>query len=685
MKLLLFSFLIFANVHVAKAQVTFNDSNLKEKQVLQAVVSLVKTKHVAPKKIDDDFSKKMFKTYIDSLDTNKIFFLQSDIDEFKQYETKLDDQIKNNDLSFLYLTRKRYLQRVGETYTIFGNLVANGFEFYSNDYFVDPSERSFSKDQKELIKQIRIYFKREAFYFGFRNGYDSSMTQKEFDDYILDYSKNILPKKIENTYNNVNNLTNDILFYFYINSFISQLDDHSIYYLPIMHHRYKLSKSNNIYGYGFTSRFKDNFLIVEEIVSGGPAFNLQNFEAGDAILKVGFDNEEQANVIGYTLIDFFKLLNSKSKSEVIKLTIKKPNGTIKEVQIKRGTVATKDSYIKSAVVAKNNKKYAILKFSKFYNELYEGNMRNAAADFSKELKTLNENNVAGLVLDIRDNSGDTLETALKIISNFVKQQNIGIVKDNSNKAMNLATENETINWDKNIVLLVNEDNQSSAEFIANAFKDLQIGIVIGNTTYGNATVKQILDLNAPETTKNLTSDVGALILTTQKFYNTAGKSIQKSGVVPDIKYASKNKLVRENSLVNALNNDGVAASSKQVVIDNNRFAGIIKKSQARLASNKIYQYIINDKLQSDIDNITTLNSKEYKKQYDAFLKAAGTDPLENYNNNLVFTPSSESEEKALKKKVLIYEKRKEWLQSLSQDFQIEEGINILEEMNSLNK
>lgn len=672
-----FSFLLFITLLVTPMVATAQTNGAKEKEILALVLKTLKEKHVSPKKIDDDFSRKMFKTYIDSLDTNRLFFLQSDIDEFKKYETKLDDQINANDLTFYDLTRKRYFQRMTEAKEIYTNLFKNKFDFEIKENH-NPLIISFSKNKYELYKNWSRFIKSEILY-NLRDVNISDLSQGKFNEIIQDFAINKIAAINHQSWYNVDNMTNDLVLEFFLNSMVIQYENNSAYLLPFNVIEYFTKKNDKQKGLGFTFNLKENFIAVADIIIGGPAWKTKKIDIGDIILKIAFDEENPVNISGFSIFDVVKLTKSK-KANVVTITIKKPNGSIEVVPIKRGVVSTNDSYIKSSIVEKNKAKYAVISFSRFYNELDEDEMRNSQDDFLKTLLALNKAKVQGLVLDMRGNMGGSLESATKILGNFISKNIVVQYKNNDNILNVLKTETETKTWNKSIVLLVDTQSKSSTEMIANAFKEYNVGVVVGENTYGNGTIQEFLDLNKLQLNKDI--DFGALIVTTHKFYGLTGKSIQKTGVIPDINFTSKNNIIKENFYATALLPDFVKPLELNRMNSSDYFTKVIEKSKSRLSKNKIYNLIINNKLETDIEKITTLNAGEFKKQYDELIKKIGVSPLDEYSNSLTFLPTS-NDEKTFKNKEYLLPKRKQWYKSLSQDFMIEESLNILEDMNKL--
>lgn len=676
--------LFFLSINFYAFPIYIKNEQTKEQEILETVLTILKNKHINSKKIDDDFSKKMFVSYIEYLDGFGYFFLESDIQEFKKYETELDDQILKNDLSFFYLTRDRYLQRARESKEIYTSLLKNKLNFSSlqnvetNKVF--NFKNIFKKNKEELSEYYKNGLKSMVLDYVKLN-YNPNFSTKEFDDFILETEANKLPKILEASAYNVDNISKEFVFRKYLNALISQYDNHSKYYLPYLRDEYVIKQTGKIEGIGVSMTIRDNFTQIDKLALGGPAYKTNKLAVGDVILKIAQENNQPINITGLSLYDVAKLTRGKSGTN-IKLTIKKPNGTIEIVPIKRGIVSRNDSYIKSCIVNKNKIKYGVLSFQRFYDELDEEENRNATEDFEKELTVLNQSEIEGLILDIRNNSGGTLESAVKILGNFITKNDVTQFKDNDNKVLVIKSENEDKKWKKNIVLLVNSKTESAAEMFAAAFKEQNLGVIIGENTYGNATIQEFLDLNLFK--KNTTNiiDFGSLQITTESFYNLNGKSIHNSGIIPDINFSLKNTVSNPDKNLNALNIISIKGINFKTENKQNNFLKIIENRKAILNKNKIYNYIINDNFEENLKNITNLNKEKFRKSLDNLLEKQKLSPLINYSNNLEFLPT-QNDEKTFKKREYLLQKRKDWYKSLSQDFIIDEGLNILEDMNSI--
>lgn len=660
----------------------------KENKILEIVFNALKSKHLLEKKIDDNFSKKVYKTYLDSLDRNKLFLLQSDVDEFKKYETKLDDQIKNNDLSFFFMTYDRLIMRMREGKEMYTNLLKNEYEFEKSGNAVgfysknpDISKKlTYKKNQNEQKKYWLDFIKFSVFYDS-KDEYKKIISNEDFLEFQKLIYKN-LGNTLESKLTNYVNVNRETILEYFINAIVIQFDLHSSYYNTYTRDKYLIKQSGKLEGAGITIRQGLDYVEIKSLMVGGPADKTKKFEKGDVILKIGQENEDPENVVGYKIYDVVKLLKGKSGT-IVKVTIKKPDGSIEVVSVKRAVVSTNDSNIKSCLVNKNKVKFGLISFPRFYIDFDDDMSRNSVDDFEDELQILKESEVQGVILDLRDNQGGSVEAAVKILGNFIENNPVIQLKNKEQIISTLNIQTTKPVWDKSIVLIVNSETASAAEIFASAFKQYNVGVVIGEKTYGKGTVQDFLDLNTFISKKTEGVDYGALKLTTTKFYETNGIAIQKTSVVPNIVFY-EDKNLRESNLLGALSPDNVNPLQINPNSNNNQFNKIIERSKNRLLDNeKIKLAIKNEqffmKVKSDFDKIAALNPETLKKQLDDILLQNDILIKNNYKNDLVFY-SNISDIKLMKSKPYLVQKRKDWLTSLNNDFQIEEGLNILEDM-----
>ena len=498
----------------------------KDKLLLELLTFVLEKGHYSPVELNDDFSKKVYSKYLNNIDPTKRFFLQSDIDEFSKYETQIDDMIKNKDLTFFNLTNSRLLKRMKESRAIYEEILDKPFDFKINESInVDYEKLPFSKNKSELVDRWRKQLKLSAL---------SSITDKE--QLEEDKKKNdakyevksfeTLEKEVrENSLKSLNEyfdfiekeLERDDWFAIFLNSIVERFDPHTFYFSPDDKEKFDVSMSGTFQGIGARLQKKESGVEVSELISGGPAWRGKELEAGDLILKVAQGKEEPLDIAGMRLDDVVKKIKGPKGTEV-RLTVKKVDGTIKVISIIRDEVETEETFAKSSVVEKDGKKYGIIYLPKFYISFENKENRDAFKDVAAEIEKLKAQNIDGLVMDLRNNGGGSLETVVKMVGLFIPEGPIVQVKAPGRNPEILPDPDKRVQYDGPLVVMINNFSASASEIFAAAIQDYKRGIVVGSKhSYGKGTVQNMIDLNQ-FIRGNSYGDLGALKTTIQKFY-----------------------------------------------------------------------------------------------------------------------------------------------------------------------
>lgn len=669
----------------------------KDKLLLELLTFVIEKGHYDPAKIDDEFSKGVYKNYIEGIDPSKRFFIQSDIDEFAKYELQLDDMINNRDLSFFDLTHKRLIQRIKESEGFYKDILAKPFDFSTNETFnVDYEKQPYSKSKADLKKrwenQLKLSVlstiadkqklqetkkeKGEAF------AEKAEVKDKTFAE-IEKEAREATLSSLDQYFDFIDDLQRDEWFTVYINAIAERFDPHTFYFAPEDKEKFDTSMRGSLEGIGARLQKKSDYIEISELITGGPAWRGKELEQGDLIMKVAQGEGEPIDVAGMRLEDVVKKIKGPKGTEV-RLTVKKVDGSIKVISIIREVVELEETYAKSSVVNKDGKLYGVINLPKFYIDFENKDSRDAAKDVAIEIEKLKQRGVEGIIMDLRDNGGGSLKTVVDITGLFIPQGPVVQVKSTGRKKEVLADTDPKVQWDGPLVVLVNNFSASASEIFAAAIQDYNRGLILGSRhTYGKGTVQNIIDLNQFVRGNSL-GDLGALKTTTQKYYRIDGGSVQKEGVYSDVimpdRYAHIEMGERDND--NAMPWDKIDAAGYKSF--KNNFEPIIANSRKRIASNE--QFRLMD------ENAKWVNEKKdestYSLNYDKFRAELEKGEaitkrfkaLTEYKNNLKFTALPQEEE-MFKKDPSLAEKKQRWYESLSKDIYVEEALNILQDMN----
>jgi len=691
---------------------TFEDPD-KDKLLIQLITYVLDQGHFNPQEVNDDFSQEVFNDYLEQLDPFKRYFYASDIKEFEAYKTDLDDQIKAYDVSFFNITHERLLQRIEESKAIYKEVLSKPFDFsvaeeFSTKYDELPYVNS-KKEMKErwkqqlkfstianyddLIAQQEGNFKpsndidnlNEVDYEGLKNDKGKKAKVKKSISELEKDARDTTLKSLDELYDFIEDRQRKDWFAVYINAIVEEFDPHTFYFAPEDKDRFDVAMSGNFEGIGARLQKKMDNITVNEIISGGPAWRQNELEVGDQILKVQQEDEDEGiSVVGMRLDDAIKFIKGPKGTDVT-LTLKKVDGTIEDITITRDIVELEETYAKSSTVIKDDKKFGVINLPKFYVDFTDYNKRNAASDIKLEIERLKEEGVEGLVLDLRNNGGGSLQTVVDMGGLFIKEGPIIQVKTAGEPKEVLNDKDRSIVWDGPLVILVNELSASASEILAAAMQDYKRAIVIGSKqTYGKGTVQNVLDLNRM-VRNNSNGDMGALKFTTQKFYRINGGSTQLEGVKSDVVVPDRYSYINigEKDQENPLEWDKIAAVDYDLWDSYFDYDTTISKSKARMANNEQLKLIdANAQWVKKIRDreIYSLNYDEYKSALEENEKEAKRfEKISDYQTDLTFK-SLPYEVKLMDQDSVLKQKRERWHESLSKDVYMEEALNVLNDL-----
>ena len=354
--------------------------------------------------------------------------------------------------------------------------------------------------------------------------------------------------------------------------------------------RFDISMAGKLEGIGARLQKKGDYTTVVELISGGPAWRSGELEVGDAIVKVGQADEPPIDIVGMRLDDAIEFIKGKKGTEV-KLTIKKIDGSIVVYSIIRDIVELEETFAKSTVVKMDNRTFGVIHLPKFYIDFNEKNFRNSATDMEQEIARLKEENIEGLLIDLRNNGGGSLKTAIEIAGLFIKDGPVVQVKYRGEKPNVRSDKNKKIQWDGPLVILVNELSASASEIFAAAMQDYNRAVIIGSKqSFGKGTVQNVLPLN---NYFKYSEDLGALKMTIQKFYRINGGSTQLKGVHSDIAMPDRYTYldIGERDEKNPLPWDKIEPAKYVPLNIYANFHDVVNDSKKRIAANPQFKLI----------------------------------------------------------------------------------------------
>jgi len=689
--LLLATLISISSIQIQAASNVNHSDPEKDKILLYILRNILTRSHFVVKDMNDDFSEYVFTEFIDGLDPNKRYFTQKDIKDFEKYKYDIDNQLLNEDISFYNLVYGRFTSKIKNAKSYYKDLLEKPFNFKKKETIdVNYEQSSFAKNENQLKDYWRKQLKLSTLIRieGELEKQKRNASKKEnfkvqkFENLEKNARLEVL-KNMDELYVRIEELEHEDWFSTFLNSVVGAFDPHTTYMAPTIKERFDQDMSGKLEGIGARLQKKGIYTHIFKLVSGGPAWKQGDLEAGDIILEVAQGDKEPLDIVGMRLDDAIKFIKGKKGTEV-RLTVKKKiDGSIKIISIIRDVVELEETFVKSSIVEKNGKKYGLIDLPKFYIDFDEQNYRDSAKDMEKEIERLKSEGVAGLVIDLRNNGGGSLKTAIEISGLFINEGPVVQIKYRGENPIIKNDTDKKIQWDGAIVVLVNEFSASASEIFAAAMQDYKRAIIIGgNQTYGKGTVQSVLPIN--RFTK-YDKDLGALKMTIQKFYRINGGSTQIEGVYSDIAIPSRYSYMKfgERDLEGALVWDKVKQADYIQTKSYENFSDVIENSKKRIASDSKFK-LINEYakwLKKNQENTSySLNYKLFTTQSLAQEKDAEKfKSVFDYDSNLKFA-SPKYEVSLIKKDTILANKRLEWHKKLSKDVYVSEALNVLSEL-----
>ncbi|MBL6654746.1 MAG: carboxy terminal-processing peptidase [Flavobacteriaceae bacterium] len=675
----------------------FSSDEPNKDRLLVDLVSYVLDKlHYDPKIINDDFSIKVYDEFIEAIDYQKRFLLDSDIEMLSKYRLLIDDQINSSDITFFNTAYEALLNRISEVEGFYEEILNEPFNFnIDEEISLDYENLNYATNLNDLKNLWRKRLKLSAL-----DAYaakkeindeksDLEKSQTKTDEEIENESRSSIKDNLKDFFQFNSELERSDWFSIYLNSIVTQYDPHTSYLAPEAKEVFDQNISGKFQGIGARlSKTKQQVEIVE-IIIGGPVWRDNLLNVGDIIISVAqSENEEPTEISLMKLSDATDLIKGEKGTKVY-LTVKRVDGGVEQVVVTRDVVELEETYAKSSIINDDLSKYGLINLPRFYVDFDDYGERNAATDLKKEILNLKSKGINGLILDLRNNGGGSLKTVVDITGFFIEKGPVVQVKSIGGRKEVLRDNDPTILWDGPLVVLVNEFSASASEILAAALQDYNRAIILGSKqTYGKGTVQNIVDLNNV-ISGNTYGDLGSLKITTDKFYRVNGGSTQLEGVKSDIIFPNRYSYVDigEKDLENPLswdkidparyNNSGkifnysqVISDSKERINDNEYFA-IIDEHASWIKSQQ------DDKIVS-LDYLTYKDDLKSSKSQNNKLKR-----IEEFESPYIFQWNNTNDKEDNSYNDDIKEKRDRWIESLKKDIYVNEAMNLLRDLFSI--
>jgi carboxyl-terminal processing protease len=519
----------------------------------------------------------------------KLYFQQSDIDEFEKYRAQLDDLTLRGDLSPAYQIFSRFLVRVNDRLILAQELLAKDFDFAAPDAIItDPKTTTYAKTDEEIRNRWNQQLK-----FNLLDLKDEGKTVEEARDQ--------LQKRYARYARRWAQTTSDEILELYLSSITMGYDPHTTYMSASSLNDFTIQMRLNLEGIGAALREKDGSTVVSSVIPGGAADKDGRLKEDDAIVSVGQADGEMVDIVEMPLKQVVSLIRGKAGT-VVRLGVKKGGvGESETYEITRAQVQLEDSaargkVIEHAIPGTDQKlKIGYINLPSFYLDM-EGARQNTAdfrsstRDVRKLLDGFRASGVDGVVLDLSRNGGGSLTEAISLTGLFIDRGPVVQVKNSNGSVQDYADDEAGVAWDGPLVVMTSKLSASASEILAGAIKDYRRGIIVGDpATHGKGTVQTLMDLGR-EMFRNDRTNFGALKVTLQQFYLPDGDSTQLNGVAADVILPSiiQEMDISESDLDYALPHDRVPVARHQVynMIPANLLESIRQRSTARVGEDK---------------------------------------------------------------------------------------------------
>ena len=511
-----------------------------DRQVMIIVSSLMRKEHLSRHPLDNEISGRAMKIFTAGLDARKLYFLQSDIDEFMEQRDEIDDFVKKGDLSFAYKVFDRFITKLDQRVEAVEQLVKQPFEFDKDDFIVtDPKLLTYPKTDEEAKERWRKLIKYNLLTFK-----SDDMEDQEARAKILRRYKSVQKRWHQSD--------SDELLERYLSAVTTSYDPHTTYMSPSSLENFRILMSLNLEGIGAALQVSEEGTTkITKIIPGGAADQHGKLKPEDNVISVGQGpNGEMVDVVDMKLNDVVQLIRGPAGSIVRLGVVPAGGGESKIYSITRAKIELKDSAARSEIIKRGTKpdgtpiKLGVIDLPSFYMDMEaarendrDGSFRSTTRDVRRILKEFNEAKVDAVVLDLRRNGGGSLTEAINLTGLFIDEGPVVQVKDSGGRIQTYNDLERGMVWDGPLVVLTSKYSASASEILAGAIQDYQRGLIVGDAaTHGKGTVQSLLDLVDQLGFRVRISKLklGALKITMQQFYRPNGDSTQRRGVIPDI-------------------------------------------------------------------------------------------------------------------------------------------------------
>lgn len=553
--------IIFALATAAQAASFDNATSLppplspapQQSEAAQLVAGMLARYHYKALPLDDAMSEKIFDQYLKSLDSEKLFFVQSDIDQLAGFRTRLDNAIGDGDLSGPFIFFNRYVERASERFSYARALLRQGFDFGQQEtYQYERSKAPWPKSEEEMRDLWRKRVKNDWLRLKLA-GKDDPTIVETLDKRYDHFQKRIARTKSEDA------------FQIFMNAYTTAVEPHTNYMGPRAAEDFNISMKLSLVGIGAVLADKDEYVTIRELIAGGPAALSGQLQVGDRIVGVAQGPDGAiTDVLGWRLDDTVALIRGAADSSVVLDILPAnagPDAPRQLVSLVRKKIALEDQAAKKSVISAPEgdaiRRIGVITLPSFYEDFDarrkgRPGFKSASGDVARLLEELKAEKVDAVLIDLRNNGGGSLLEAVELTGLFIGKGPVVQQRDAEGEMDVLSNKTSRIAWDGPLGVLINRGSASASEIFAAAIQDYGRGLVIGEPSFGKGTVQTMVNLD--ELAKNEKPQFGELKFTVAQFFRVNGGTTQLRGVIPDVSFPTAADMENsgESSFGNAL-------------------------------------------------------------------------------------------------------------------------------------
>jgi carboxyl-terminal processing protease len=687
--------------------------------IIAAIMKAVGAAHYSPRPIDDTFSARVYNRVVNLLDYDKLFFTQEDMNKLSKYQYAIDEEIKNNSVEFFDTINAIYVRRVSDGERFSKQALAQPFTFKGEDSIqLNADKLPYAANDAQLADYWRQFIKYRTLTKLVDMEKDQDKKHTDSPDVKLKTSAQLeqdaraaVSKAQDFWFKRLKKMNEEKRFeYYYAESIAFNEDPHTDYFPVEEKKSFDEGMSGKFYGIGAQLKEEESGKIkVVAIISGSPSWKQGELKAGDEIEKVAQGNSPAEDIEGMELDDVVRKIKGPKGTEV-RLTVKKESGATKVISIIRDAVTLESTFAKSAVINSPEGAIGYIYLPEFYADFLHADGRRCATDIEAELKKLKEANVKGVILDLRNNGGGSLNDVVDMAGLFVGKGPVVQVKDRNGKVTMLPSPATAPLYTGPLAIMVNQNSASASEIMAAAMQDYGRAVIVGTPTYGKGTVQKIIPLDevldattrmrlqeglaastllprVPNESNPEDASIGSLKLTMQKFYRVNGGSTQRKGVIPDIVIPDRledlDEDLGERHEISALPWDQIAAADYKPTNSVGNLNQLRTLSKGRVDANPYFKLVDKDAaiLKNQRDNTAySLNEVDYKKQTDEINELSKQMEEAGKKSDSLSLTNLAADLPAINTDSTTAKKNKDWLKALSKDQTLYETVNIMSDM-----